>query len=148
MASLYAWLSFIHVLAVGTFLFAHGVSGTASLVLRGPISGSTRALLSLSQRSAQASSPAILVIVITGIWMTFAGHWSSRLWPWAALVLLVAVTGVMFWIARPYYMAREAMGGPDEALEARLAQTRPRLALWIGAPALVLLFGLMIFKPF
>jgi len=54
----------------------------------------------------------------------------------------------MFWIARPFYSAREAIGGADEELAARLAQTKPRLALWIGAPALVLLIGLMIFKPF
>ena len=148
MASLYTWLLFLHLLAVGAFLFAHGISGGASLAVQGPVSGYTRTLLTLSQRSAMVSSPALLLILITGIWMTFAGHWSSRLWPWVAIVVLVAVSGLMFWVARAYYLARDAAGGPDEALAALLVHTRPRLALWVGVPALVLLFGLMVFKPF
>ena len=118
----------------GAFLFAHGVSGGASLALRAPVSGYTRTLLTLSQRSAMVSSPALVLILITGIWLTFAGHWSSRVWPWAALVVLVAVTAVMVCIARSYYVARDAMGGPDDALAARLSHARPGLALWIGVP--------------
>ena len=50
MPTLYTWLFFVHVLAVGTFLFAHGVSGGASFLLRGPVSQQTRSLLRLSQR--------------------------------------------------------------------------------------------------
>ena len=94
------------------------------------------------------SNPAILVVLVTGIWMTFAGHWSGRVWPWTSLALVVLVFALMVYVARPYYMARDAMSGPDEALAARLAQTKPRLALWIGVIGLVMLFGLMVFKPF
>ncbi len=148
MPSLYTWLLFIHVLAVATFLFAHGVSGGASLLLRGPVSNQTRSLLRLSQQSSFLSNPAILVVIITGIWMTLAGPWSGKVWPWASLALLIVVFAAMVFVARPYYMARDAVKESDEAVAARLAGARPLLAVWVGAPALVMLFGLMVFKPF
>ena len=148
MPSLYTWLLFIHVLAVATFLFAHGVSGGASLLLRGPVSDQTRSLLRLSQQSSFLSNPAILVVIITGIWMTFAGPWSGKVWPWASLALLIVVFAAMVFVARPYYMARDAVKEPDEAVAARHAGARPLLAVWVGAPALVMLFALMVFKPF
>src|SRR5439155_11735123 len=85
MTNLYAWLMFLHLFGLGTFLFAHGVSGGASLLLRNPVSGQTRSLLRLSQQSSFVSNPAILVVLVTGIWMTFAGHWSGRVWPWTPL---------------------------------------------------------------
>lgn len=93
------------------------------------------------------SNPALLAIIITGIWMTFADHWSRMVWPWASLVILIAVGAAMFYIARPYYRAREAASGADDALAQRLTMTRPLLALWIGVVALALLLWLMVFKP-
>jgi hypothetical protein len=54
----------------------------------------------------------------------------------------------MFYIARPYYRARDAARGPDDALARLLSMTRPLLALWIGVVALALLLWLMVFKPF
>src|SRR5438552_11614965 len=145
---LYSWLLFVHVLSVGAFLFAHGVTGGASFLLRGPISTSTRPLLRASQRAAIVGNPALILILITGIWLTLAGHWSGRVWPWAALGLLIAVTGVMVFVSRPYYQARGAAQGPDDALAARLAGTQPALAAAVGVVGLVLLFALMVFKPF
>ena len=124
MPTLYTWLFFVHVLAVGTFLFAHGVSGGALFLLRGPVSQQTRSLLRLSQQSSFLSSPAILLVIVTGIWMTLAGHWSGRVWPWASLALLIAV---MVYVARPYDMARDAMKDPDEAIAARLRAPSPCL---------------------
>ena len=58
--SLYVALKLIHVLGVGVFLFAHGVSGGASLLLRRPPPGSSRQLLELSQRSSMISNPALV----------------------------------------------------------------------------------------
>jgi uncharacterized membrane protein len=148
MTSLYAWLMFLHLLSLGTFLFAHGVSGGASLLLRGPVSEQTRRLLRLSQQSSFLSNPAILLVIATGIWMTFAGHWAGRLWPWVSLGLLIVVFALMVYVARPYYAARDAAKESDDAIATRLAGARPLLAVWVGATALVLLFGLMVFKPF
>ena len=148
MAVLYSWLKFIHVLSVGTFLFVHGVTGGTSFLLRGSVTPTTRALLRGSRVTGQASYPLILLILITGVWMTFAANWGHQVWPWAALVILVVTLGIMGAIARPYYLAREAAGGPDDALEARLANTRPQLAAAVGVVALFLILALMVFKPF
>jgi hypothetical protein len=148
MANLYTWLKFIHVLGVGTFLFVHGVSGGASFLLRGPVASSTRPLLRASQIAGQASYPVLLIVLITGVWMTFAGHWASSVWPWAALVVLIVALGAMGFVARPYYLARDAAKGPDDQLATRLAAAKPELAAAIGVVALVILFALMVFKPF
>ena len=148
MASLYIWLKFIHILSVGGFLFVHGIAGGTAFLLRAPITATTRGLLHMSQVTAQASNPFLLLIIITGVWMTFAGHWSGQVWPWAALVLLVATIGFMFYVARPYYQARDAAGGPDEAMATHLSSTRPQLAAGVGGVALLLLIVLMVFKPF
>lgn len=94
------------------------------------------------------STPALLVILITGVWMTFAGHWSSNVWPWTALAVLLVVTGTMFDIARPYYLARDAINGSDDVLAQRLSATRPMLAVWVGAIGPLMLLVLMVFKPF
>ena len=148
MAVLYTWLRFVHLLSIGAFLFVHGVTGGASFLLRGPISVTTRPLLRVSQIPSQASYPLLLLIVVTGIWMAFAGHWAARLWPWAALVILIATIAVMGFVARPYYLARDAAKGPDNAVAVPLSRARPVLAAVVGALALVLLFWLMVFKPF
>lgn len=148
MATLYVWLKFIHILSVGGFLFVHGVAGGTAFLLRGPVSPTTRALLRASQITSQASYPFVLLILITGVWMTFAGNWGHQVWPWAALVILVVTLGAMGAIARPYYKARDAAGGPDDALAERLAKTQPQLAAVVGVVALLVLFALMVFKPF
>jgi len=146
---LYSWLLFVHVLSVGAFLFAHGVSGGASFILRGPVTGTTRTLLRYSQMAGVVGNPAILLVIITGVWMTIAGHWAGRVWPWLALGVLIATFAAMVLIARPYYMARDAAkAGSDEDVTAKLARTMPELAAAIGVVALVILFGLMVFKPF
>ncbi|HKW71816.1 MAG TPA: hypothetical protein VJQ08_03210 [Candidatus Dormibacteraeota bacterium] len=146
--TLYVWLKFFHLAGLTVFLFGHGVSGFASLALRGPVTANTRTLLGLSQRSAMVSTPALLVILITGLWMTFAGHWATNVWPWAALVVLVVVSVAMGLIARPYYLARDASKGPDDVLAQKLSRTRPALAVWVGGIGLLVLLVLMVFKPF
>ncbi len=146
--TLYVWLKFFHLAGLVAFLFSHGVSGGVSLALRGSVSGQSRALLRLSQRSSFISNPALLIILVTGIWMAFAGSWWGRGWPWAAIVVLVVVLGAMGFVARPYYLARDAIRTSDDELAKRLGATRPMLALWVGVIGLVVLLWLMVFKPF
>ena len=146
--SLYVWLRFLHIFGVAVFLFAHGVSGGAAFALRGPVSGHSRALLRLSERSSIFANAGLVLILATGIWMAFAGSWWGRVWPWAAVVVLLAVAAFMGFIANPYRYARGAAAGPDDALAEHLRRTRPMLALWVGAIGLVVLLVLMIFKPF
>ena len=148
MATLYVWLKFIHILSVGTFLFVHGIAGGVAFVLREPVSTSTRSLLRLSRVTGQASYPLLLLVIITGVWMTFAGNWGHMVWPWAALAILILAIAFMGYIARPYYVAREATKQADDVLSARLKVANPGLAAGVGVVALVLLFALMAFKPF
>ena len=148
MTNLYAWLRFFHLLGLAVFLFAHGVSGGASLALRAPVSMESRRLLRLSQGSSFIANPSLIIVLVTGIWMAFAGHWWGKGWPWASLLVLVAVLGGMGFIAGPYYKAREAAEQPDDVLKDRLGRTRPLAAIWIGGVGLVALTFLMVFKPF
>ena len=110
--SLYVWLRFLHIFGVAVFLFAHGVSGGAAFALRGPVSGHSRALLRLSERSSIFANAGLVLILATGIWMAFAGSWWGRVWPWAAVVVLLAVAAFMGFIANAYRYARGAAGGP------------------------------------
>jgi hypothetical protein len=146
--SLYSWLMFFHLTGLGVFLFSHGITAGSALALRGPVQSGTRKLLRLSQMSNFASNPALLVVIVTGVWMAFAAHLWGRAWLWAAIVILVAVLGAMFWIARPYYMARDAATQGDELVADRLSKTRPIAAFWIGGIGLLILVFLMVVKPF
>lgn len=148
MTNLYTWLRFFHVFGLAVFLFAHGVSGGTSLALRAAASPQSRNLLRLSQRASFISNPSLLVVIVTGVWMAFAGHWWGQGWLWASLGVLVVVLGAMGFIARPYYMARDAAQQPDDVLAERLRRARPLAAIWVGGIGLVVLILLMMFKPF
>ena len=144
MTSLYTWLLFVHLSAAALFLMAHGVSAAAAFLIRAQ-GTAARPLLNLSQRSVFVAYPALLLIVITGVWMGFIGSWWSHGWIWAAIVVLVVTIGAMSGLARPYYQAREA---GDAEMPAFVAKTRPMALLWIGAVGLLLLIALMTLKPF
>jgi len=148
LANLYLWLKFFHLVGLAVFLLAHGMAAGGSLALRGPFSADSRGLLRLSQRSAIIANPGLVVVIVTGVWMGFAGNWWGQAWLWATIVVLVAVVAAMFFIARPYYLARDAADQPDAALAGRLGNTRPLAAAWIGSLGLLLLIMLMVFKPF
>ena len=47
-------------------------------------------------------------MIITGVWMGFAGSWWGRGWIWTAIVVLALVIASMVFVARPYYTARLA----------------------------------------
>lgn len=146
--TLYVFLKFVHLLGLATFLFSHGVSGAAAFLLRGPVSEGTRRLLRLSQVATIVSDPALLVVIATGVWMAFLGSWWGTGWVWAAIVVLVALMAGMFYVARPYYTARDAAGKSDAELAQALARTRPAIAIWMGAIGLLVLIALMVLKPF
>jgi len=144
--TLYVWLKLFHLLGVVVFLFAHGVSGGASFAIGRAVEPDTRRLLRISQVSAMFANPGLLVILVTGLWMAWLGNFWSRGWPWAAVAILVVTIAFMFYVARPYYAAREAKS--DDVLAATLSRVQPRAAAIVGAVALVVLVTLMVVKPF
>src|SRR5256885_14669485 len=103
--SLYLWLRFLHVFGVAAFLFAHGVSGGAAFALRGPVSGHSRTLLRLSERSSIFANAGLALILATGIWMAFVGSWWGRVWPWAAGVVLLPVAAFLGFLTDAYRYA-------------------------------------------
>jgi hypothetical protein len=150
MASLYLWLKFFHIVGVGAFLLGHGVSAGSSLVLRRGTTDAVRAaLLRVSIQSALFFYPALLVIVVTGVWMGFEGSWWRTGWIWAGIGTLVAVTVVMSAMSVPYHKARDAANAtPPADLEPMLKRARPLELAVVGGLGLLILFFLMVFKPF
>jgi hypothetical protein len=150
-ASLYIWLKFIHIVGVGAFLLGHGVSAGSSLMLRRASTDAVRtALLRVSIQSAAVYYPALLLILVTGVWMGFEAHlWGSR-WIWTAIVVLVAVIVVMSALSVPYHKARDAANAkpPTEDLEPMVKRGRPIELAVVGTIGLLVLFYLMVFKPF
>jgi Predicted integral membrane protein (DUF2269) len=150
MASLYLWLKFFHIAGIGVFLLGHGVSAGSSLMLRRASTDAVRAaLLRASIQSAVVFYPALLVIVVTGVWMGFVGHLWGTGWIWAGIATLVVVTVVMSALSVPYHKARDAANAkPPADLERVLKPARPIELAVVGTIGLLVLFFLMVLKPF
>jgi len=151
MYSLYVWLKFFHLLGLGVFLFGHGISAGASLLVRSrPVDAVTGALLGASARANAIAYPGLLVLLVTGVWMGFAGSWWHAGWIWAAIGVLVATLVVMGALSVPYHQTRDALGkkesGPE--VENRLKRARPVALAAAGSAGLAIVLFLMVFKPF
>jgi hypothetical protein len=149
-SSLYLWLKFFHIVGIGGFLLGHGVAAGSSLMLRRASTDSVReALLRVSIQSAAIFYPALAVIVVTGVWMGFQGSWWRTGWIWAGIGTLVVVIVVMSAMSVPYHKARDAANAkPPTELEPVLKRARPIELAVIGTIGLLILFFLMVFKPF
>ena len=150
MTSLYIWLKFLHLVGLGAFLLAHGVSAGASFVLRTQATAAARGpLLQLSVRSGAVGYPGLLLLIVTGVWMGFLGPWWRFGWIWAAIAVLVALMVAMSAMSVPYHGARDAVkANQDAEIESRLKAARPIALAVVGTVGLVLLIFLMVFKPF
>ena len=151
MANLYIWLKFFHIVGIGAFLLGHGVSAGTSLMLRrASIDAVRAALLRVSIMSAVVYYPALVLIIGTGVWMGFEGHlWGSK-WLWTAIGVLVVVFVVMSAMSVPYHKARDAANAkpPTEDLEPLVKRARPIELAAVGTIGLLVLFFLMVLKPF
>ena len=163
---LYPWLVFLHVLSAFVFVLSHGASATVAVALRWQREPERiRALLDLSAGTVGVSGGSLVLTLVTGIIVGFAGHWWGRGWIWASLVLLVA-TGAAMSILGAYYFnqVRGAVGllptyggkkgdappapASPEELEALLRSRRPIAVSVIGIVGLVAILWLMVLKPF
>jgi Predicted integral membrane protein (DUF2269) len=149
-ARLYLWLQFFHVVGIGALLLGHGVAAGSSLMLRRASNDAVRAaLLRASIQSGAVFYPALLVIVVTGVWMGFVGSWWRTGWIWAGIGTLVVVIVAMSAMSLPYHKARDAANAkPPTDLEPVLNRARPIELAVVGTIGLVILFFLMVFKPF
>lgn len=164
MQIIYPWIVFVHVLAAFGFVLAHGASAFVSFRLRGEQDAQRIALLlDLSRWSTPIAYGSLLVLVVFGVIAGVAGQMFGRLWIWAAIAVLVAVTVAMLAVASPFYeRVRVAVGMPSRGhergpapepvgpaeLAALLDSRRPEALAAIGGIGLAVLIWLMIFKPF
>ena len=125
---------------------------------------SIRTLLDLSSRSLGVFYGSILLLLIAGIINGFLGKWWNQVWIWVSLILFIAILFYMsFSPSRFYARVRKAAGLPYmegtkqkpaedpaslESLAALLDQSQPMLFTIIGFGGLVIISGLMLFKPF
>ena len=147
MTSLYVWLKFIHVVGLGAFLFGHGISGGVALVLKSkPAFDTSRALLMLSVWSYRITYPGLVLLLVTGVWTGFAGSWWRAGWIWVSIAVLVILVAATSFFSMRYHRAREAKADPE--LTEQLERTRPVLTAAVGTIGLLILYFLMVFKPF
>ena len=162
---MYRWVVFLHVLGVFSFLLAHGASMNMAFALRRERDlGRLRALLELSSTSLGIMYPSLLVIVLTGVWAGFQGHWWGKGWIWTSIgVLIIILAGMYAMGTQVYAAARNAVGLPymagsksmpasapktTDEIEAALKKANPIALAVVGYGGLAVLAFLMIIKPF
>ncbi|HEX2053059.1 MAG TPA: cupredoxin domain-containing protein [Actinomycetota bacterium] len=154
---MYQWWVYLHLLGVFGFLLAHGVSTAVAFRLRKERDPArVQALLGMSSASLTGFYPAFGALLLGGIGATTAGDLWGYGWIWWSIFLLLAITGAMYSVARPYYrklrFVTEALVNgseavsPDQYAEA-LASRRQIVIAAIGLAGLAAILYLMLFKP-
>jgi Predicted integral membrane protein (DUF2269) len=154
----YEWLFLIHIVGVLGFVFSHGVAAAMALRLRYERDHERiRVLLETSKTWLAMFYPAILLLLVGGIWAGFDGHWWGEGWIWVALGVFVFNLIFMWSVASPYYArvrevmssegARDADLGPEQ-VASLLRSSRPLALVTVGLLSIVFIAYLMVVKPF
>jgi hypothetical protein len=153
----YSWLKFLHIVAVLALLGSHGVSMTVLYAIRKERDrAKIMAMIAVSGQSVIPMYVSIGAVVVFGVllWVKFYGLGTT--WLWAALVLLIAMVGLMTATAKPYFArVKEACqlrpsGVPrvsDEELGEVLTSSKAHLITAIGVIGTLAILYLMVFKP-
>jgi hypothetical protein len=161
----YPWVVIAHVFFVIISFGAHGTSAFAMFQARREIDRARlAAVLDLSQASLGVAGVALIAALVLGIVAAIMGGHFGRLWPWAAIGVVVVVFGVMTPIgANPMSDLRKSLGlrgrgdkpgqpsrppGSSADVAAAQARLRPDLLSIIGIVAIAILVWLMEAKPF
>lgn len=150
MFSLYLVLKFLHVASAIVAVGSNITYGVWSVRAAGDPVTTTFALKGIKFLDDRIANPAYAVLLITGLVMIFAGHWSiTALWIVIALVLFlaVAVLGIAFYSPLLRNQIRLAEAGQTSSAEyARLAGLSRRFGPGLGVIVVVILV-MMVFKP-
>lgn len=160
----YPWVVIGHVVFVILAFGAHGVSAFGMFRVKAePDRTRAAAVLDLSSVALVAAGIGLIVAVVLGIVAAIMGGHFGRLWPWAAIVVVVLTWLAMTPLAaNPMSGVRRELGlptrddkkdvppqaGSDEAFAAARARLRPELVAGTGVLAIVILVWLMEMKPF
>ncbi len=118
--------------------------------------GRIKELIQLSGSTLAWFYASFAVLLVGGVGAGVQGHWFNQLWIWLSLALLVATSGAMSALARPYHrriseaVEMRPSGVPrtsEEELAAILSSPMPLVVAWIGFATLAVIVWLMIFKP-
>ena len=150
MFSFYLVLKFLHIASAIVAVGSNITYGVWSVRAAGDPATTSFALKGIKVLDDRIANPAYAVLLITGLAMVFAGHWSiTALWIIVALVLFlaVAVLGIAFFSPLLRNQIRLAEAGQTSSAEyARLAGLSRRFGPGLGLIVVVILV-MMVFKP-
>jgi hypothetical protein len=162
---MYEWIVLLHIAGAFVFVLSHGVAVFVAYELpKQRDSGRIVALLDLSGTSLNGAYLGLLLLLIGGIWAGIYRDWFKSTWIWAALVVFVLITVVMYLVATPYFkrlriaVGQRAMGYPKDApdptplAEAEIlaiaAKSPVAVLSAVGFGGLLIILWLMVLKPF
>jgi hypothetical protein len=176
MSVLYLWIVLVHVASILLLLLMHGgVLAVTYAVREERRPERLAALLDLSALTFDSRRPFgrifwldLVIVVVSGVVLMVMGGFWRHVWPWASIVIFVAImvamtrygsapmTGLRRAAGLPYVI-RKGMGKPEwmeaetanpQAIDAVVAGVRPGYLSAIGAGGFLILLWLMMFKPF
>ena len=155
--ALYLGLVFLHLAGLVLFVLCHGASAfMAFLIRRQSDPAVVNSYLGMSNAANRLMYLGLLLLAVGGL----GAAWNSSLlatpWVLATTATLIAVLAVMYAIgARFYYGLRDrlkpgpdgqvTLGGPE--LSALLQNRVPETLAAVGTLGLIVMVGLMVFKP-
>ncbi len=154
----YRWIRFLHIATAIGFVGIHGASIVLLYALRKErdrvrIEG----ILDFSSGTATAMYVSLAAVIGTGVWLGFTRtRLFGEVWYWLSLVLLVAISALMYVIAKPFTARiRQACeirptGVPrvsDEELAQIMRSSRTYVVTAIGVGGLLAILYLMVFQP-
>ena len=162
---MYQWIVLLHIAGAFVFVLSHGVAVFVAYELpKQRDSGRIVALLDLSGTSLNGAYLGLLLLLIGGIWAGIYNDWFKFTWIWAALVVFVLITVVMYLVATPYFkrlriaVGQRAMGYPKDAPDptplpeaeilAIAAKSPVAVLSAVGFGGLLIILWLMVLKPF
>lgn len=154
----YKWIVYLHVLSAFLFIGIHGVSMAVLYAVRADVDRKRiEALMRFSAWTVAPMYVSLAMVAGTGLWMGFeVDGWFGQSWYWLALSLLIVITALMWFVARPFGKRILAAcqirpsGVPrrsDEELALILGSNRTHVITAIGVVGLTIILVLMIFKP-
>ena len=162
---MYQWIVLLHIVGAFVFVLSHGVAVFVAYELpKQRDSGRIVVLLDLSGTSLNGAYLGLLLLLIGGIWAGIYRDWFKFTWIWAALVVFVLITVVMYVVATPYFkrlriaVGQRAMGYPKDAPDptplpeadilAIAAKSPVAVLSAVGFGGLLIILWLMVLKPF
>ncbi len=147
----------VHIVGVTAFLSSHGASMFVLYRIRRETDRKKITdLIAFSGETAMPMYVSLVLLTASGVVAGVLGRWFSYWWIWAAIGVLLATTGIMTAVAKPYFKrigaacAVRPTGVPlisDEELSQLLMSGRAHAITAIGAVGLLAILYLMIFKP-